>query len=223
MAGVFKAMFNVDGEGMVVGDPHIKVRRFPAVEKASMETVSGIIIHQTDSEDESAVFSSYGRANANGAHFLIARNGVIYQTASLLRSTRHVGKIKARCLAEHRCTAAELVQYRQFSPEKTNRLEMLKSVPQRYPSNFDSIGIEAVGKCRLPGHISMPPGLNEIQKNVFMEKFGVYDPLTGPQQTAPQYLVRGLADTLKIPSREVHKHPDISYKQPTEASTAVWK
>lgn len=100
---------------------------------------------------------------------------------------------------------------------------MLKSVPQRYPSNFDSIGIEAAGKCRLPAHLPMPPGLNEIQKNVFMEKYGAYDPLTGPQQTALQYLVRGLVNTLKIPSREVHKHPDISYKQPTEASTAVWK
>lgn len=52
VAGALKAMFNVDGEGMVVGDPHIKVRRFPAVEKNSMEAVSGIVIHQTDSEDE---------------------------------------------------------------------------------------------------------------------------------------------------------------------------
>ncbi|SFD65526.1 N-acetylmuramoyl-L-alanine amidase [Paracidovorax konjaci] len=168
------------------------------------------------------MFQSYGRANANGAHFLVAKGGVIYQTASVFRTTRHVGKIKARCLAEHRCTPAEMAQYGKFSPDTTNRLEMSKSVPQRYPSNFDSIGVELVGRCRLPAHIKMPVNLTDIQKNVFMEKFGVYDAVTSAQQSSLQFLLRGLLDTLRIPLKEVHRHPEVSYKQKTEASTAAW-
>lgn len=218
--GVF-LMFNVNGMGMIVGDSRVKEKRFPVIERSSMEHVRGLIIHQTDSEDEFSVFASYARKNANGAHFLIAKNGGIYQTASLFQTTRHVGKIKARCMAEHRCTPAEVVRYRKFSPDATNRLEMVKTVPQRYPSNFDSVGIEVVGKCRLPAHIHMPAGLTDIERNSFVDKFGVYDPLTTAQQGALQYLLRELVSTLHVPLEEIHRHPDVSYKQKTEAATAV--
>lgn len=214
-------MFNVNDMGMIVGDSRVKERRFPAIERSSMALVRGLIIHQTDSEDEFSVFASYARANANGAHFLVAKNGCIYQTASLFRTTRHVGKIKARCMAEHRCTPSEIIRYQKFSPDATNRLEMVKTVPQRYPSNLDSVGIEVVGKCRLPAHVRMPIGLTDIEKNSFIDKFGVYDPLTTAQQVALQYLLGGLVSTLHVPLEEIHRHPDVSYKQRTEAATAV--
>lgn len=66
-------MFNVNDMGMIVGDSRVKERRFPAIERSSMALVRGLIIHQTDSEDEFSVFASYARANANGAHFLVAK------------------------------------------------------------------------------------------------------------------------------------------------------
>jgi hypothetical protein len=37
------------------------------------------------------------------------------------------------------------------------------------------------------------------------------------------WLVDGLSAALKIPLTEVFRHPTVSYKNPTEASTAKWQ
>lgn len=44
-----------------------------------------------------------------------------------------------------RCAPAELHALRKFDPKSEHRREMAKAVPDRYPSNQDSIGIEIVG------------------------------------------------------------------------------
>ncbi len=214
-------MLEVDKDAMVINNPRILPRRIPTIERAPMATVRGIIVHQTGSSTEQAVFSSYQRG-ANGAHFLISKQGTIYQTASLYRWTNHVGIIRPRCLAEHRCTAAEIKQHRQVGLKGISRIEMTKSVPARYPSNLDSIGIEIVGKASLPANKKMPPNLSLEEQQVFINDNAVYEAVNGAQQGALSYLVEELKNTLQIPGPEVHRHPAVSYKNVTEAETATW-
>lgn len=117
------------------------------IERKAMPEVHGLVIHQTDSLTASATLDSYSKEKANGAHFLIDRDGTIYQTASLSKSTNHVGKLKSRCALDDSCTSEEKKQNAQFNPKAENERESVKAPMERFPSNSDSIGIEIVGKA----------------------------------------------------------------------------
>lgn len=218
-------MLHIDPQGMIIAS-RVQPRRFTVIERAAMTSITGIIIHQTGSADEQSVFSSYKRGG-NGAHFLIAKNGTIYQTASVNYRTNHVGPLKARCLAEHRCTAAEFRRSTIFpqvsTVERMSKIEMTKSVPLRYPSNTDSIGIEIVGSASLPPGITMPAGLSKAQQDAFLGEKSVYESVTTAQNMSLRWLVDELIGTLHVNSSEVHRHPDVSRKNTTEASTAIWR
>jgi hypothetical protein len=137
-------MLHVDSHGYVL---NARVQRTPRplIERGVLQRISGIIVHQTGGASGASSLSSYTMQNATGAHFLIDKDGTIYQTASLFRQTWHVGRLRARCVAEYRCSPAELQALKSFSPRTEHRMEMAKQVPQRYPSDEDSIGIEIVG------------------------------------------------------------------------------
>ena len=94
-------MLNIDKDGKV---QHQKIKQAisTAIQKKSMPQVRGIIVHQTGGATAQSAFNSY-KSGSNGAHFLIDKDGTIYQTASLKYQTWHVGKIRSRCLAEMRC------------------------------------------------------------------------------------------------------------------------
>lgn len=216
-------MLNIDKHGMVVGAARIHPRRFAAIERGQMAIISGIIVHQTGASSAQSTFNSYRNANANGAHFLIAKDGVIYQTASVLQRTNHVGILRPRCLAEQTCAPAEIIQYKKSSFDTIHRLEMRKTIPTRYPANLDSIGIEMVGKAHLPPGLTMPPNLNEKQQKIFFRDKSVYEALTSSQQVSLQYLIDEITETLQLKKSEIHRHSDISYKNPTEATTAKWQ
>ena len=55
----------------------------PKIERMEMPKVNGLIIHQTQSPSVNSTLNSYAQDKANGAHFLIDKDGTIYQTASL--------------------------------------------------------------------------------------------------------------------------------------------
>jgi len=215
-------MADIDAQGMVT-HPNVQPMRFTYIERGALTGIEGIIVHQTDSSDEKSVFAKYQRTSAAGAHFLIGKNGTIWQTASLLYRTDHVGPLKPRCLAQMTCAPAELKTLRKATPKMAHRIEMTKSVPLRYPSNSDSVGIEMVGKASLPPNKPMPPGLSDRDRNYFLGEHAVYEPVTPAQQLSLQWLVDFLRQHLHIPATEIHRHPDVSRKNPTEASTAQWK
>lgn len=96
-----------------------------------------------------------------------------------------------------------------FNPSQENAREQLKSVPDRYPSNADAIGIELVGEA-------MPRGGSTA------DALKTYEPVTAAQNAALQWLIQELSNTLNIPLSEVFRHPTVSRKNPTEASTARW-
>ena len=181
----------------------------PKIERKEMPAVNGLVIHQTDSPTVSSTLNSYVLKGANGAHFLIDKDGTIYQTASLNKTCNHVGTLKSRCAHEQTCSPGETKLNQKFNAKAENKREIVKQAGVRYPSNKDSIGIELVGD-------SFPKGPNIDQKKV---KFEI---VTDAQNESLRWLVEQLKKECRIPDSEVFRHPEISYKNITEASTAKW-
>ena len=77
----------------------------PKIERKEMPEVNGLVIHQTDSPTVSSTLNSYALKGVNGAHFLIDKDGTIYQTASLKRKQIMWGHLEA---AAHRKKAVRL-------------------------------------------------------------------------------------------------------------------
>ncbi|WP_238699278.1 N-acetylmuramoyl-L-alanine amidase, partial [Helicobacter sp. MIT 05-5294] len=73
-----------------------------------------------------------------GTHFLIDKNGTIYQCASLHKYTQHVGDIKVKNLDINN------ENYKNKIYKGASSVEKEKQYPNRYPINSDSIGIEVV-------------------------------------------------------------------------------
>lgn len=201
-------MLHLDSQGYVL---NARVQRTPRplIEHGALQRISGIIVHQTGGASGASSLSSYTMQNANGAHFLIDKDGTIYQTASLFRQTWHVGKLRSRCLAEHRCSPTELQALRHFSPRAEHRMEMAKHVPQRYPSNEDSVGIEIVSAV-VAGR-----GQNPAEQ-------GVYETVNAQQNASLHWLITELTSIFRIPMTEIFRHPIVSRKNPTEAESALW-
>ncbi|MBP0611079.1 MULTISPECIES: peptidoglycan recognition protein family protein [Burkholderia] len=200
-------MLSIDSSGMVVTPRVVRARKIQ-IERGAMQRISGIVVHQTGGSTAASALSSYRNASATGAHFLIEKDGTIYQTASLKKQTWHVGRIKARCVAEMRCTPVELEQLRRFDPRGEDRREMRKAVPDRYPSNTDSIGVELVGEA-LP--------LNEPNPDR-----RTYVAAPAAQNDSLRWLIHALSVTLRVPVTEVFRHPVVSRKNRTEAARVQW-
>ena len=196
--------------GGIVDAEKIKVKIFEKIERGKLGAVNGIVVHQTNGPTAESAFNSYKIAGAKGAHFLIDRDGTIYQTASLHKVTHHVGLAQSRCLHTQKCTPAEFKHVKsledRWKPQEISNREYKKKWPDRYPLNMDSIGIEIVG----------------ASKNVPGERYPQYEIVNDQQNASLKWLVKELAETLNVSMSEVHKHPDIARKTPTEASSAKW-
>lgn len=198
-------MLQIDVLGHV-HDLRIRLKISPTLHKGEMKVVRGIIVHQTDSPTAEATLNGYSGGAAHGAHFLIAKDGTVYQTASLFRVTHHVGWIKSRCIAEQRCSPKELDELQGKRPGRAiGQIEREKPWPSRFPHNGDSIGIEIVGEAL--------PKTGAVR---------TFEPLTQQQQQALQWLIRELAATLNIQLTEVFPHYEVSWKNETEAKSARW-
>lgn len=196
-------MLLFDKEGWAVSD-RIKVERRPNLRHGAMTVVSGIVVHQTGAPTAASTLNSYLSPGANGAHFLIDKDGAVYQTGSVLWRQWHVGKLQVRCVAEHRCTPEETKALKGLSYAATNAHEMTKAGPDRYPSNNDAIGVELVGASLGPGGDAP------------------YEAVTDAQNGSLAWLVGELRQHFQVPPDEVFRHPVVSYKDPNEAATARW-
>jgi len=205
--------------GGYVDATRITLKVFPLIERGKMGHVNGIVVHQTGGPTADGAFGSYSKKRhdgsyPNGAHFLIEKDGTIYQTASLFRITNHVGNLQSRCLATQKCSPTELKAARALDKTKgnkaradaVNKAEMPKEFPDRYPSNVDAIGIELVGEAP------------ETKKGEFE-----FVPVTAEQTSALKWLVNELVDTLGVSMNEVYRHPVVGRKNDSEARTAIWR
>ncbi|WP_034943888.1 peptidoglycan recognition protein family protein [Erwinia oleae] len=203
-------MLYIDEKGHVDA-ARIIVKIFKTIERGKLDKVNGIVVHQTDSPTARSTFNSYQNAGANGAHFLIDKDGTIYQTASLFRITWHVGRSRSRCFLTKKCTPAEFKKVADLEKRGGNngvisKMEKIKKFPHRFPINSDSIGIEIVGQSR------------KIQN----KKETVYEPVNSQQNDSLKWLISELTVTLKVPMDEIYRHPEIARKNETEAGTALW-
>lgn len=167
----------IDQNGYLIAE-YITPKPYPGLERGEMKIVRGIIIHQTDGSTAQSTWNSYLKPKANGAHFLIDKYGRVFQTASLFKRVNHVGKLKAKCLETHTCGAAELKAHNQKIDKykAIHQVEMLKSVPSRFPANHDSIGIEIVGRCNLH-HKYIKPDMTSEVINDLRNKYCVFEKL----------------------------------------------
>jgi N-acetyl-anhydromuramyl-L-alanine amidase AmpD len=188
----------------------VKLAIHPEIERGRLSQVNGIIVHQTGAPTAKHTLNSYARKGANGAHFLIDKDGTIYQTASVRRATSHVGHLQARCLVELRCTKDAFKG--KGIGKGIGRIEAEKEWPDRYPGNFDSLGIEIVGQAFV-----RPDGKS---KNNGDDK--EYEPVTGAQQESFTWLLQYLKDAFGVRATEVFRHPTVSWKNPSEAASVQW-
>ncbi|MFY2090295.1 N-acetylmuramoyl-L-alanine amidase [Achromobacter xylosoxidans] len=205
-------MLNINKEGEVL-NPRIRLARSLPLEHGPMEKVNGIIVHQTGAPSARSTLNSYTQPRASGAHFLIDRDGTIYQTASVYRRTWHVGALRARCLVRHSCSPAELKTYNDLMKHRgwaiaIGKLEAKKAPPDRYPSNVDSIGIELVGDA--------------TPHNSPKDKLVHYQAATPAQNSSLSWLIGELKSSMNVPMTEIFRHPEVSYKNSHEAESARW-
>ena len=200
-------MTTINKEGMLV-DKTVILKRYPNIEHGLLSGVHAIVVHQTDTSAAQHTFNSYN-AGGNGAHFLIDKDGTIYQTASMSKRCYHVGRlIRSKCLAIDKKTCTSPNMAKMLAMSWGNQIkaidsdERTKEYPDRYPVNTDSIGIELVGK-----HID--------------DK--IYEVVTAFQNNSLQWLVSELYKHFSLTSSDIYRHPTVSYKNPGEASTATWK
>lgn len=141
-------------DGMLI-HARVKNARSPAIERGKRTAaITGIVVHQTDANTAQSSLNSYKNPKANAAHFLIDKDGTIYQTAAIYQRTNHVGPLKARCLLVGKCRAKD---YEGLKAKGVHRIEMMKAPGERYPSNMEAIGIEMVGRAELPKGSNLPP------------------------------------------------------------------
>jgi hypothetical protein len=197
-------------QGMLV-DNRVHQREFSHIEHGDLKVVHAIVVHQTDGGSAQAAFNSYSHSKAGtGAHFLIDKDGTIYQTASLNKRCYHVGRlIRSKCLTIDRKTCSDSANIAKILAmswtqrlNALNKYERAKDYPARYPVNSDSIGIELVGR-----HID--------------DK--TFEAVTPAQNASLQWLIGELFKRFSLTEDDVYRHPEISYKNPGEAGSAQWK
>ncbi|WP_145750075.1 peptidoglycan recognition protein family protein [Nitrospirillum amazonense] len=191
----------IDDDGWVI-DPRVKKTPFFNLKHGLMDVIHGIIVHQTASPSAQSTFNSYKSADPNGAHFLIDKDGTIYQTASVTWKVWHVGKIRSRCLVNYTCTPLEIRKLK--SSSQIQKTEREKKFPDRYPMNEDSLGIEIVSAV------------------IGDEKHPNFETVTDEQNGSLTWLISELKQKFSVPPTEIYRHPDVAYKNAHEAESARW-
>lgn len=210
-------------------DCRIVDERCAALEHGELkkEEVSGIVLHQTNGQTAFSTLARYHKDNvknyivtfwnskgvdALGAHFLVAPDGTMYQTARIDRVCYHVGPyINSPCFEKRSCRPEETGRYEMIMDDpKLNKYdkwaqitaeEIKKNWQDRYSRNTDSIGIEVVG---------MP------------DERGIYQHPSGHQTMAVNWLVDLLMKYFNLSCDRIFAHGQVSpHKNPTEGMSIL--
>lgn len=184
------------GANGYVQNAEFKQKPIAALEKGLLTGPVAIVMHRTASSNSASVFSSFEAGK--GTHFVVDKDGTIYQTASLFKYTQHVGKIKSRCKEEGTCPAAEMASLKKMSVSARYNHEKVKFYPARYSINEDSVGIETVAKYNLATT--------------------TWDAATPEQSASIKRLVGILKDEYGLSDADIYEHDKISHKTPGEGA-----
>jgi N-acetylmuramoyl-L-alanine amidase len=92
-------------DGKII-DGSIVVSLSPKIEHGPLKNIHALVMHQTGGEDAQGALASY-KTSPYGAHFLIDKDGTIYQTARVTQKVFHIGKIRSRCASLCSCSPKE--------------------------------------------------------------------------------------------------------------------
>lgn len=196
-------------EGGLLVHADVTEKTFSNLEHGSLSDVKAIVLHQTDSSSASSTLSAY-KTSKYGAHFLIDKQGKIYQTAHLDKKAWHVGPIRSRCMEEKLCDESskehEIMNSGagSWKSRKDDLVahELTKSYPDRYPTNSETLGIELVGKY---------DGTN-----------GTWEKVNDKQNAALEWLMGELQGHYDLTDDDVFFHNEVSRKKAGEAESADW-
>lgn len=136
-----------------VSHPNIKLNIISNIERGVLPQVKSIVIHRTAGNTAGSTLNTW-KIKKSGAHFLIGKDGAIYQTAGLNKQCWHMGLVMSRCRLENACTDNDIKVIKGFLKgpgtwksryQKVLSHEKKKNYPERYPMNSDSVGVELVG------------------------------------------------------------------------------
>ena len=156
-----------------IADGRVQRKIYAGIEHDDLSQISAIVLHRTDSLAAEGTLNAYAHGKTSGAHFLIDKSGLIYQTASMRKTCWHIGELLPRCEVEKSCDPSELKTITALIHERglafglravnLSRHEAAKSYPLRYPSNSDSVGIEVVGKFWASAKTFEKPTLEQLR------------------------------------------------------------
>jgi len=187
-------------------------KTYNSIEHGNIKSVNAIVLHRTDSSTAKSTLASYHKGQKTGAHFLIDKEGKIYQTASMIKSCWHVGNIRSRCTEETACSTKETKKVKALLFQKNlgygkrisnlSKYEATKSYPERYPKNSDSIGIEVVG--------------------LYNKKSNAFSQPTSQQKNALNWLLDTLSEVHGLNKEtDLFAHGTIAYKQVSEGKALM--
>ena len=150
--------FYIDEEGYIQGadikEPildgiNIKSKLIAKIGNGKLNVINAIILHRTVSYTTKSVFNTWLGENASrvGAHFVIDKDGTIYQCLSIYTKAHHVGRIRSKALETNNFQDDEdkkSVYNKKNNISDLSNYEFKKEYPLRFPGNMDSIGIEVV-------------------------------------------------------------------------------
>ena len=104
-------------------DGKIKVQIQPNLEHGALVAVHALVMHQTGGSTAAGALEKYKTKGADGAHFLIDKDGTIYQTAHVDKRTFHVGKLQSKCDNLKSCSPDDATAIQTRSEEHTSELQ----------------------------------------------------------------------------------------------------
>jgi N-acetyl-anhydromuramyl-L-alanine amidase AmpD len=190
----------VGKDGFVIGYGVTK-NQITELEKGTLKTIQGVVLHRTASSNSESALTSF--KSGIGTHFLVDKDGTIYQTADLRKITFHVGAIRSKCFEEGNCSETESAIIKSFgwNPGKVYSHEEKKSYPDRYPYYIDAVGIEVVG--------------------AYVLETKTWEKLTDKQIEAVSTLVNLLKMSYNMKFSDVYTHERISYKTEGEGQVVL--
>ncbi|WP_218057390.1 peptidoglycan recognition protein family protein, partial [Gilliamella sp. Fer1-1] len=182
----------INNEGFICSDS-ITQYQVKKLERGNIIGPNAIVLHRTFSKGsainviENTWKSPWNKDNI-GAHFVIDKDGTIYQVVSLKKYANHVGKIRPRCALTGNCDST----YKSKTLREQYLSELKKDYPERYPYNQDSIGIEVVAW--------------------WDDKTKLWDDATPQQLESIRNLVIFLQKEFNLNDKDLYQHQCIAYK-----------
>src|SRR4029078_5014467 len=109
-------------------DGKITVKIQPNLEHGALVAVHALVMHQTGGSTAASALEKDKTKGADGAHFLIDKDGTIYQTAHVDKRTFHVGRLQSGCDNLKSCSPDDATAIQTIMHPKKKKVPYSKKV-----------------------------------------------------------------------------------------------